>query len=325
MPLINEERIRTISKDLYHIGLLIVLILLFAGVLSWVFGCEIIPVPSWCDIYWGIMRWAQGGMAQVLIVYGDGGLGDYKLLQQSMEDPRHLGVRPQTLHIDRVSIGTLSQYDLVIVTEAREIGTEKLDVFIDYISQGGRLVWTGDAGVELAPGDKYLYESERPGGDANKHEIIGPWARKEGTRIIPFDEFIGVQYIKNYCDVKDCEEGKASEIGMFDAINRDHQLIYGIRADLRMYGNFAIVDLAEGAYATRVLDVDYMSNLLGKDGKNYGRSFPVIVTTGLGEKVAYYSIPPEMFLSEEMPIDPETGERIKYWSFIDNMYRAMLK
>lgn len=326
MPWLTEERIRSLSRDLYHIAIMIILILILLGVISWIFGCETVGnfIPSWCDLYWDIMRWGSGGEPLVLIVYGDGGLGDHQLLYDSMSDPNHLRVRPNMIHLDRITIGTLKQYDLVIVEEAREISTDKLETFLDYIEQGGRLVWTGDAGTELAPGDEYLYHDEVHE-DSNKHEVLGPWQRKHNNKIVAFSEFIGVEYIGNYCDFKDCDEDEAPWIGMFDAQNRNHELVYGVAEGLKMYGDFSIVDIADNAYTVRVLDVDFMSDLVTDDGRNLGRVFPVIVTTGLGERVAYYSIPPEMFLSKEMPVDPDSGERIQYWLFLDSMYDGMLK
>jgi len=49
----NEET-RTTAKDAYHIGILIVLVLVLWFVISWIFGCDIIPVPISCDAFWGI-------------------------------------------------------------------------------------------------------------------------------------------------------------------------------------------------------------------------------------------------------------------------------
>ena len=59
--------------------------------------------------------------------------------------------------------------------------------------------------------------------------------------------------------------------------------------------------------------------------RNLGKNFPIIVTTGIGEKVAYYSIPPEFFVSDQMPIDPTTGERYSYMSLLQNMYYGMIQ
>ncbi|AJF59661.1 MAG: hypothetical protein QT03_C0001G0153 [archaeon GW2011_AR10] len=439
---------RNLAKDLYHVGILIALILGLWFVVSWIFGCDVVPVPFSCDAFWGILRWAEGGKARVLIVYGDGGLGNYQLLRDTFSDPTFLSVRPQTLHVQNVSIGNLRQYDMVIVTEARQISSEKLEVFIDYIAGGGRLVWTGDAGTELAPGDRLLYEYERPGG-SDENIIVSPWARKIGERVVALDEFLSVDYLGNFCQLKTCTG--VPYIGIFEAPNRNHEFVNGLRPDLKMYGDFAVVKARSGGYSTIVLNVDFQSDLIAdtsqyypsiipepsalpecnddidndRDGKtdypddrecdsfiddsedvlggapilerepqckdlrdndndglvdypfdpccvsalhdnesgcsagysecsdgfdndsdgftdypedadcasasdrsegkrNLGRFFPVVVTSGLGEKVVYYATPPEFFVSEQMPIDPETGQRIKYYSLIENMYYGML-
>jgi len=363
-----------------------------------------------------------------------------------MSNPSFLGVRPQTSHIDKISIGNLRRYDLVIVEEARKISTEDLQKFIEYVALGGRLVWTGDAGTELTKGDQLLFEYERPNG-TDENVAISPWARKIGSSVVAFDEFISVDYIGNFCQLKTCSG--TPFIGIFEAPDRSHDLVKAIRPDLKMYGDFAVVNLKSGSFSTIVLNVDFQSDLIAdasdyfptigiepfpecnddkdndgdglidypndpgcdsyiddseigatpstpgrdpecsdgrdndndgkidypndecclsaihddeascpiastecsdgidndRDGKtdygddpkindsdctsaadrtegkrNLGRFFPIIVSTGLGEKVVYYSIPPEFFVSDAMPFDPETGVQIKYFSFIENMY-----
>ncbi|GEM_PF-574224 len=450
------------QNTVIHVAILLALLFVLWYVSSWFFGCGAIPVPTGCDVFWGITRFNEGGKARVLIVYGDGGFGDHELLRQTFSNPSALVAPAQTQHISRLNTGNLKEYDLVIVEEARQLSSEDLRMFMDYVTAGGRLVWTGDAGTVLEPGDQLLLEYERPGG-TDENRVSSPWARKIGSKVLAFDEFISVDYIANYCMVKRCVG--TPRIGVLDAPNRNHELVKAITPGLPMYGDFAIVNIRSDSYSTTVLNVDALSTLLadrdvsvpgpeletpqcrdGKDndfdgfidysgldtdgdgtpevepdrgcaspqddfeggtvapsedetacsdgrdndndkktdypfdecclstfwdnesgcvisgtecsdgqdndndgatdfgndplfndsgcfsasdqsegGRELGRVFPIIVSSGVGQKVVYYSIPPEFFVSDKMPIDPQTGQRINYRSIVENVYYGMIR
>jgi hypothetical protein len=450
---------RDTARDFYHIGLLIALLVSLWFVVSWYFGCDVIPVPYSCDAYWGITRFADGGKARVLIVYGDGGLGDHQLLESVLQSPTSIGARPVSMHIDRVTGGNLRDYDLVIVEEAKQLSTAELKMFMDYVTGGGRLVWTGDAGTALETGDQVLFEFERPGGN-DQNAVLSPWARKQGDSVIAFDEFLGVNFIGNFCELKRC--AGTPQVGILSAPDRTHDLVRAIRPDLKMFGNFSVVQTRKDAYTNTVLVSDTFSDIISdtdtygnvfipetpecsdeidndgdgridytgidtdfdgvpdilpdpgcsspsddfeggaerpgiggrdpecddgidndgdgktdfpndsccintywdsegsctnnmtqcsdgedndKDGaidfpadagcissaddsegrRNLGSTFPIIVTTGVGQKIAYYAIPPEFWVSSQMPVNPDTGERYSYMALLQNMYEGMVK
>jgi hypothetical protein len=197
---------------------------------------------------------------------------------------------------------------------------------MEYIDSGGRLVWTGDAGTELEKEDEYLYKDEI---DANSflqetidtpsefpsHEIISPWARKisDEDKIIRFDHYISAGYTSTWCQVRDCKIYE--QIGtMVPEAGADHKFIYGLKQNLRLYGDFALVkDMGIGS--TRVLSVDTQGKVFDEEKRDLGRVFPLIIASGVGEKVVYYAVPPELFTQEPM----------KYWLFIENLYDGMLR
>lgn len=311
------------AKDIGHIVILLALIGSVVFLFTWtgVIKCNIIP--GWCDAYWFIVR---GGEPRILIVSGDFGMGNPDLLEQTLRDPTHAGAITTQAHIDRITLGNLQEFDLVIVERARQMETAKLRMFMDYVDSGGRLVWTGDAGVELGrekqyPGnqtieDEYLFEDEDPNLDSNVHRMIGPWARKEGTRIVPFHEFLGVQYETNYCSIKECT-GRPWQGVLITNPSRDHPLVYALRPNLVLRGDFAIVTDVSGSITTRALTLDWFSELIGQDQLNYGRTFPLITTSGYGERIAYYAVPPEQFVAEDL--------EEKYYSIVENVYYGMLR
>lgn len=300
---------RPILKDLYHVVLAIGMVLLILGLTTWsgIITCR--DIPGWCDVYYGIK-----GQPKTLIVFGAEGLGDPDLLADALRDPN--GAHASNIsrqEIDYMSAGNLKQFDLVIVTRARQVTTNQLESFMEYVDGGGRLIWTGDAGTELGKDDQFLYLDEV---DENYgHTIISPWARKdiEEDRQVRFDQYLSVEYKGNYCTFHTCLFEQ--QVGnLVPETGADHKLIYGIRQDLKLYGDFAVVDDI-GIGSTRVLSVDTQSQLFDLNHSELGRVFPVIVTSGIGEKVVYYATPPEYFSVSPM----------NYSLFIENLYNGMLR
>lgn len=318
---------RSTAKDLYHVGMAIVMVLLILGLATWsgILTCR--DIPGWCDVYYGIK-----GPPKTLIVFGVEGLGDPDLLATALRNPDYAAATNiSRQELDYVSAGNLKQYDLVIVTRARQMGTDKLEAFMEYVDSGGRLVWTGDAGTVLESEDEFLYEDDI---DVNspfyptiddpsefpKHEIISPWARKVRSedKIVRFDRYLSVDYLGNWCAIRNQQAGGceiSQQVGtLVPESGADHRLIYGMSTGLRLHGDFALVDDI-GIGSTRVLSVDTQTKVLDLNGTDIGRVFPIIVTSGIGEKVVYYAIPPELLTLEPM----------QYWLFIENLYNGMLR
>src|SRR3989338_9172776 len=283
------------AKSALKVTMLVALIavLWFVGVWTGAIRCSLLP--GGCPVYWGLLRSGTGGKPEILIVHGeedDPGLGDPKLLEKALSDPNILAVHPDAVKVERVTKDFLKGYDLVIVTKAKVIPTKKVKEFIDFAAEGGRLVWTGDAGTALggdeSPGEALLLKSQRPG-EEDVNEVIGPWARRDGEYMVPLDEFIAAEFLGTYCELKNCRDANQL-MGLLEALpGRKHPLVEGIRDDLEFYGDFALVNQREGNNAKRVLTLKYGSELVTKDKRKLGKEFPVIISSGLGTgKVVYY-------------------------------------
>jgi hypothetical protein len=322
--------VRRIISDLAHILVFLALVGILLGVLTWTGIVKCGAIPFWCDIYWGAVSFATGG-PKVLIVYGDYGLGNPIggcnekgcSLRELLANPEFVGVRADTIHIDRVNSGNLRPYHLVIVERAKKIPTKTLEAFIDYYNAGGRLVWTGDAGTELAEGDHYLYRDER-NADTNDHIVIGPWSRKKDDKMISFDYLLSVNYKANYCDIVNCSAEKPVYAGSLQPEpSRKHPLVRGMAAELPLWvfkgEDFAVVETLSGGITTEVLTLDYKTRLGGKDA-NYGRTNPMIVASGIGERVVYYAMPPELFANPKL----ERFDKGAYLLPLENMYYAIM-
>ncbi len=303
---------RPVLKDAYHVGLAIGMVLLILGLITWsgVISCR--DVPGWCSVYYAVK-----GPPRTLIVFGAEGLGNPDELAKLLRDPRFTAATNiSRQEVDYVSAGNLKQFDLVIVTHARQMSTDKIRAFMEYVDSGGRLVWTGDAGTQLTKDDQFLYADDV---DVNAtHELISPWARKdvEDDVMVRFDNYLSADYLGNYCDFRDCTlSTSAQQVGdLVPESGADHKLIYGIATNLKLYGDFSIVEDI-GIGSTRVLSVDTKTTLRNKEEKELGRVFPIIITSGIGEKIVYYAVPPELFAQEPM----------RYQQFLVNLYNGMLR
>ncbi len=311
------------------IGRIIVLLILIGGLvftISWVFGCSIIPIPNYCDLWYDLTLGNQGGKPVMLIVYGSSGLGDPEKLELALNDRLHSNARTRMLELSRISSGVLKKYQAVIVTHAKKMTSEQLKMFMDYVNMGGRLVWTGDAGTSFPTreGESFedvmkrelLFEFEDPEQDSNAIKPINVWARKFEGNTIRFDKFISAKYLNNYCDEfkeKCVEENNLPLVGLMEKIEPEHDTVLGIKNGLKIYGNPARVELINSTTTSLIADV----------GSKQKRT-PLIIESGFGGRVLYYALPLEEFVNENIPFDskgnPQTAPTI-----IQKMYEASIK
>lgn len=325
------EAVKGKGNRLFKVGLLLGLLLVLSFVLIHfnVVSCAFYSYTG-CDVYYSLI---SGGKPKVLIVYGDQGMGDPDYLYNVLKSPR-FGARVSTRSLEMVSLPVLMENQLVIVEKAKTMGLDDIKMFQDYVNRSGRLVWVGDAGT-LAPENQsdqnyFLKYSERKAGDDNG--FIGPWARKSGKKQVSLDYLLGVDYRANYCELAQCKQGDF--IGNFDFVKTDKGLSFGLSKGLPFYGDFSLVVPSDSSYQSTLAYLDYGSNLIAKppqthfwlrqERQGFGKSFPVMVSSGFGGRVAYYAFPPEYFVSEKMPVDKKTGQKIAYWGIMENMYYGML-
>ena len=326
----DYEKTKMIMGDAWHVIMFVVLVILLLGIVTWMGFVRCNQIPGWCQVY-DPLYLSLTGKREVLIVYGDDGIGNPQELQKRLRDPRIVGVIADTTHISRVGAGNLQNYDLVIVERARTMSTQQLQYFIDFVDAGGKLVWTGDAGTKMAAGDEQLFEDDL---DVNaKHTALSPWARRLGKNTVRFDTVISVAYLGNFCEMNTCGN-KPTPIGnLLTESTGNHQLIYGLAANQLLYVgandqlplDFAVVKEPESIGSKRILTLDYGTVLKSKEGADFGRYFPMIVTSGVGEKAAYYAQPPEMFLGTGFNYETNQTTLGQTNLFIANLYKFFRK
>jgi len=293
---------------------LIVLVVLILFLLTWSGLIKCGTVPYWCDIYESVM-----GGSRVLIVYGEEGLGDPAALKLMLLDPQGVAAKSVDMaSIDRVSLGNLKGYKLVIVEHCRQISLDQLNMFMSYVNtNGGRLVWVGDAGVVKGPDELENLV------DVNSLKKIADnaWVRIKETDtdyvIVNFDEFIGLRYVDNFCNLTSCSNNLQTAGILKTELTGDHPLIFGLSPSLPLKikkdRDFGVVkQFANMPNNNVVLSLEFDS-VLNVKGQQLPKSLPMIVTSGMGERVAYYAYPPEYTVQDN-----------NYMTIIKNMYYGML-
>jgi len=298
-------------KWLVRIAFLVIIILIALFVFIWTGTIRCRTIPGGCNVYWGVMTLITGRQQPSVLILHDPtdtkGLGNPELLKELLSDRKGIAIHPVVTDIRFLNSEQLKYVSLIIVEKARKISTLQLLTIRNYIAQGGRVVWIGDAGIE-ADEDK---------GDAYYIGIANPekngWIRLTDTNdIIFFNRTVGVNYVANFCDIRDCGIGDKFT-GKLVAISQSHPLVYGLKPNLPIYDNYAIVKPTETNPTP--LKIDFGAGLFDKKQKNYGTIFDAIITSN-SNRVAYYAIPPE-YLAE--PADKD-----KYYSIIYNMFDGMV-
>ncbi len=187
----DREKIRTVvNVALLLVGL--VAILYLATKYGYI-HCS--ALPHWCSIYSSINTALYGRVyPSVAVLYGDEGLGDPDYIVKYFREKCRMNVRG--LDIDRVSLGNLQGYDVVVVERARYLTAAQLEMLWDFVAGGGKLVIIGDVGVE-GPEEEYLTWKDL--GEESREGIVNPWDRKrrDGVVVDFGASVLGLRYLGN--------------------------------------------------------------------------------------------------------------------------------
>ena len=133
-----------------------------------------------------------------------------------------------------------------------------------------------------------------------------------------------MNYKGNYCEFMQCTKSQLA--GRIEITNNEHKLTYGLSPSIPYHGDFAIVELNKDSTTRMVAALDYGESFVirnatkpwleGKKTYNLGKTLPFIVSSGVGERVAYYAAPIESFISD--------GQPQKNLALIEQMYYGML-
>ncbi len=261
--------------------------LLFVLTMTHIVPCSSVSF-AWCDAYWSIM-----GPPKVMIAFTGEGLGNAVKLQELLANHDVVGVKTQLQNIEYLKATTqLKPYDMIIVTQAKTLTADQMNIFYDYANLGNILVWTGDAGTSIPPGEK------RPI-DYNYQET-SVWVRVNSEGIlVPLNTLISAEYIDNYCNIVNCSTQNKDFVGNF-VVDSYSDLTAGINPkQVQLYGNTAIVQLINNTSTKMDLAFDFSSNMMSKSNTKIPvgqKVFPIFIRTGIGGNVFYSATPLENLL-----------------------------
>ena len=320
------------KKIIWRIISVLLLVLILLILLVWTGNMRCSKIPGMCSLYWGTQSLITGKNQPTIMIVHDPsqkeGMGNPYLLQKYLKEGTKSRINASLENINYVSEDKLKGISLVIVDRAQTISTTKLEMFMNYVSSGGRLVWVGDSGVKQETTDKLLTVGNIEGTYDNN--TINGWARLNSEEyMIRFDQFLGVEYITTYCEIKECEKetyeiisGQTLEYNRPKQYNgnlvptKTHPLTYALNDYLKTKDDFVIVKETQSQITP--LKLDYGSNIYNDANKSYGDTevFPLIVLSN-SNRVAYYAMPPEYLVEDD--------DKEKFTSIVENIIDGMLK
>jgi len=244
-----------VLDEIMHFATLLILIFVLLFILTWANFIRCGLIPGWCDIYYKVV-----GKPRVLVVYGNDGEGNPHELTKLLSDSKRFPFYARKKHLSLVSEENLKRYSLVIVEHAKTMSNKDLEMFFNYVLQGGRLVWVADSGQKIV---------------------------REIDSNITLQDIVPIKYEGEFCKLHRCDPGSMK--GTF-VPDEGHPLVYGV-GNVPNYWNFSVVEETDATNRAMSVKIDGPGINLKNGNKNV---FPVIFTTNLN-RVAYYAIPPEKF------------------------------
>jgi len=267
-------------RNYVNAGILVLslLVILYVATRYGFIHCSVLP--HWCDVYSSVNSLLYGRVyPNVLLLYGDSGLGEPKLVANYIRNTCRYHV--MEMPADSVSFGNLQNYDVVIVERARKLSASQLEMLWDFAASGGRLVLIGDVGVEAPDPEEYLTWEDL--GEENKEGIVNPWDRKkeDGTVIQFGTMLLGLKYV-----------GNGGTPGQFsgEVLTQDDILTDGLPRRLDLETEFA----ATKVVGNSVLGPQTLAATIVNAEAVGGEEPPYPALVRIGYRIVYIAYPPEL-------------------------------
>ncbi|MBI2445865.1 hypothetical protein HYV43_05755 [Candidatus Micrarchaeota archaeon] len=298
-----------IGKDLTHLVVLAVLVVVLLVVLTkfqWV-HCSVIP--GWCNVYCNVITRSH---AQVGLIYGPPGDGMGNPVADDLEargsfENEIRALRPDIALLpiskDDLSAGLLKRYDVIILERARSLSSRQIKVLIDFVEKGGTLVFVGDSATSqyVDPYDLLLAQQEnqtyyeRLQRELNARNLT--WDSNYANRSIEeYKKTDTYDTIQNYSKVK---RGFRKLVAVTAAeYNRTITRGYFVNLSIALPDHLVAKGLLKKLTDTQIREYAIVSvdpastDIIAyiEDGKN---RYPGIIETRYAGKVIYFAYPPE--------------------------------
>ncbi len=298
-----------IGKDLTHLLVIAVLIVVLLVVLTkfqWV-HCSLIP--GWCKIYCDVIVRSH---AQVALIYGPVGdgignpIGDESTTAGSFENEIR-SLRPDIALMpigkEDLSAGLLKRYDTIILERAKNVSSRQVQVLLDYLEKGGTLVMVGDSATQQYADPYDILLAERD--NQTYYERL---ERELTARNEKWDSAYAKRSIREFqkTDTFDLlnNSGKTRKgFGKLTAVvaaayNRTVVRPYFVNLTIAIPDHLVARGLMKKLAETKIreyaiVEADPASTEIIAYIEDNGKRYPAIIETRYSGKVLYFAYPPE--------------------------------
>lgn len=273
---------RDLLSELPHVivlALLLVVLLFVVTKFKWVHCSQI---PQWCNIYC-----TATGSSRVAIVTGenDPGIGSGDQLERLLNQNR-IHTLVTRLSTSDLSTGLLEDYELVVLTQAKNISLRQALSIKAYLDKGGSLLWEGDAlgnNYTITDEDKFLLEAENQSRPGTYEAYLRLLNRSSGYGFGFLGEVLGIRYVATRQT-----DSYFNGTVRFRSV-KDHLVTSGIKNFELLYP-VAFAQVIEDSRAVTKIAV------IGSPG----REVPMLLERKFGGRVMYSAIPIEYIDSKTL-------------------------
>lgn len=273
---------RDLFSELPHVIVLVLLLLVLLFVLTKFKWIHCSQIPQWCNVYC-----TATGNSRVAIVTGENGtgIGDADQLERLLNQNR-IHTLVTRLTTNDLSTGLLEDYELVVLTEAKNVTLRQALVISEYLNRGGSLFWEGDSlgsNYSLSEDDVRLMLAENQSKPGIFEAYLRLLNRSSGYGFGFLGEIIGIRYV----DTKQTDREFNASV-RFRSL-KDHLVTSGIKNFELLYPlPFAhVVEDSRTVTKIAVLSVP-------------GKELPMLLERKFGGRVIFSAIPIEYIDSKTL-------------------------
>lgn len=298
-----------IGKDLTHLVVLAVLVVVLLVVLTKFQWIHCSAIPGWCNVYCDVITRSH---AQVALIYGPPGSGIGNPVASDLEtrgsfENEIRALRPDIallpISVDDLSAGLLKRYDVVILERARRMSTRQIRVLTDFVERGGTLVFVGDSGAEqyVDPYDLLLAQQENQSYYERLERSLRArnetWTSAYANRSL--EEFKKTDTYDNLMNYSKTRYGFRQLVAVIAAeYNRTIIRPYFVNLSVALPDHLVAKGLLKKLTNTQIreyaiVEVDPASTDVIAWVEDGSKRYPGIVETRYAGKVLYFAFPPE--------------------------------
>ena len=273
-----------VFKELPHVIVLLLLLFVLLFVVTKFKYVHCSQIPQWCSVYCTV-----NGNSRVAIITGeddDMGLGDGDQLERLLNQNR-ITTLVTRLHMSELSTGLLQDYELVVITNAKNVSLGQGLALNEYLGKGGSILWEGDAlsYYNFSDADRFLLEAEnrsKPGVYEAYERLLN---RTSGYGFGFLGQEAGIRFVNV---LQSDNSSISSKEPRFRSV-KDHLMTSGIK-------NFELI--APVPFAHVAEDTKYVTKIAVLNVTK--KEFPWLLERKLGGRIVYTAVPIEYIDSKTL-------------------------